>query len=220
MRMLKILIPAMLIVVVLVIVGWGLQNVTLDEFEVTGITDITPESFTFSGSFILTNPSMMSLPVEAVTYDVLVNNEVISQGVISAFTLERGETTVPFEQEIFWVPATERAVSIITEGDALLEVRGELRIGIPILRDYAVPFSDKTNVQAYLRQFLPVDVSVEPEGILEEDLLDDLQEEIAGESATGAVAETLTQEDNNLEDSEENASGQEVTDTINDLIPR
>src|SRR3989338_79315 len=90
-----------------VYLGYGLQNVSFEDLKLTGIKDLTLNSFTFKANLYLHNPSDLGVPVRLVEYDIIdqKSGEVVSSGIIPGFVLEKQVTTeIPFEQRVEFLP--------------------------------------------------------------------------------------------------------------------
>jgi len=135
----------------------GLRQVSLEEFELTGITDLDANSFTFSGNLFLKNPSSVSVPIKSITYDIILkeNNEVISSGTIPPVLIQyKTITKVPIEQEVKWVPTAQLFVELLKKEKVYVIVKGKIRLDVPKLEEYEIPFEKEMDINDYIRQFV------------------------------------------------------------------
>ncbi len=154
---LKLIIPLAIVGGLLFYFGQGLQNASLEKFDLTGIKDVNPESFTVAGNVYIKNPSDLSIPIESIDYVIYLKEtgEEIGAGTLPQFTLEKNNVNkIPFNQQVTWIPTAKLAAELITKDKVLIEVKGKLRINIPTVREYAIPFSQETDIKAYIQQFV------------------------------------------------------------------
>jgi LEA14-like dessication related protein len=154
----RILIPIILVAGALFYFGQGLQDASLDRFDVTGIDDITTESFTILGNLFVKNPSEISVPIDIIEYDIFLKEtgEKIGSGTLPTFTLEKSTTNkIAFNQKMRWIPTAQLAVNLLTKEKVIIEIKGKLRINVPKVKEYSIPFSQETDIQEYVGQFVP-----------------------------------------------------------------
>jgi LEA14-like dessication related protein len=149
-----------LILVVIVAVGLyflqGLKEVSLEEFEITGIDQITTESFTIIGNLNVNNPSDVKVPISSIEYLVVLEDtkEEIGSGDIGKFILESETVSkIEFNQKVNWVPTATVASKLVLEDEVWINVVGEIVIDIVKLRDYPLPFSKRVDIKEYVEQF-------------------------------------------------------------------
>lgn len=63
---------------------------------------------------------------------------------------------IPFEQQVNWAPTAQSAISLLTDDEVIITVKGNLSLGIPIINNYQIPFSQNQDITEYVKQFLPV----------------------------------------------------------------
>ena len=148
-RILLLLIPLLIILVL----GWGIQDVTVERFTITGLRAISTESFTLTAELVLENPSRIPVQVREVTYDVIVEStdEIISSGSADPFTLHPGLSETHLENEVFWRPTPALLGDLLLEDEVIIRVEGTARVGYPLL-SVDIPFSAETDAKAYLRE--------------------------------------------------------------------
>lgn len=142
---------------VLIYFGNGVQNASLQDFELNSLNSINSNSFTITGSFSIDNPSKLSIPIESIHYDVVLEEteETISTGEIPSFVLEKQSITrIPFEQEVNWVPTANLAVELLTKDKVYATVEGKIKIDLPKIEQYEIPFSRKIDIKEYTDQFV------------------------------------------------------------------
>lgn len=147
----------------------GLNQASVERFELTGIKDITTDSFTLSGNLYARNPSKLPIPIRDITYDVVLKDtrERIASGSVPAFVLGAATTTrIPFDQTIRWVPTAELAVRLATQEHVYAIVTGKVHIDLPEIGKYDVPFKAEVDIKEYVLRFatgaLPVESPLPP----------------------------------------------------------
>jgi hypothetical protein len=131
----------------------GIEKVSLEKFELTGLRSIDSDSFTLTGNIYMDNPSRMTIPVHSVKYELILNDtgEVISEGRLAGFRLKSGDTEVPFEQEIIWVPSGKLILEMILKEHVYANVRGVIAIEVPFLEPQELRFSKDIDLKEHLR---------------------------------------------------------------------
>lgn len=154
-------------VIVLGAVGFyfikDLDRASLERFELNGITGVTTNSFTLSGNLVVNNPSKAPIPIQTITYDVVLQEtgETISSGTLPSFLLSPGSNTIPFQQRVDWAPTAKLAAQLVTEDKVYVIVQGRIRIDLPQLDHYEIPFKKQADIKEYVLPFataLPVPV--------------------------------------------------------------
>lgn len=134
--------------------GRGIEKASIEDFQIDEITEFTLDSFTLQGRILVNNPSQLSIPIKSITYDLILEEyrEKISSGSIPEFTLEKTTiSTIPFYQEVKWVPSTNLILSLITKDEVFLIIKGQARMNIPKIEDYAIPFQTKVDIKPYVQ---------------------------------------------------------------------
>jgi LEA14-like dessication related protein len=140
----------------------GLNKIGLDTFDLRGINDVNAQSFAFDGDFYVKNPSKTPVPVQSITYDVILKEtgETISSGTLPAFVLSPSDTTkLPFREDVSWVPTASLAATLATKSKVYVTVKGIIHLNLPEVRDYAIPFSEEADIKPFITQFVPVDTA-------------------------------------------------------------
>ncbi|MEK6916357.1 MAG: hypothetical protein AABW92_01310 [Nanoarchaeota archaeon] len=148
---------------VLFFLGKNLNQASLKNFNLDNIQDITTDSFTITGNLLVNNPSKLSIPVKSVDFDIILkeSKELLTSGHISSFNLEIGESNIPIEQEVNWVPTAQLALELITKEHVYALVVGKIKINLPGLEKYEIPFNKEVDIKDYVKQFaseqIPID---------------------------------------------------------------
>ena len=101
---------AVVLVVLLGLGGYvydGLSSISVSDFEISSVDSIDTGGFSFVGTLDIDNPSIMTVTLTSLTYDVVLNQteEVLGQGSLGPVTLPAGEVTeVDFTQSVRWKP--------------------------------------------------------------------------------------------------------------------
>ena len=160
----KIIVPLVVVAGALFYFGQGLQDASLEDFELTGIDEITKESFTIIGNLFVKNPSELSVPIDSIDYDVFLKKtgEKIGSGNLPSFTLEKEKVSqIEFNQEIKWIPTAQLAADLLTEDEVYIEVKGKLKINLPKVKEYSIPFSHEVDIKDYIKQFVGLPINDE-----------------------------------------------------------
>ena len=176
----------------------GINKVSLDDFVLTGIKGVTVNSFTFNGQLFVNNPSKTPVPIQTITYDVILDKtgEIISSGTLPSFILVPGDNTIPFDQRVNWVPTASLAATLVTSDRVYTTVKGRIKIALPQVKEYELPFSSKADIKAYVSQF--VDTIVPANSVTDSGLLpsgasnDDVPESSDSDQKSLGVLPSLT----------------------------
>lgn len=131
----------------------GIQNATVEKFELTTISDMNRESFTLNGNLFIKNPSRSPIPIEKIDYEVYLKdtNQKIGEGRINGFILESAKTTtVPFDEEIRWAPTASVIEQLLTKEKVIVQVKGKIRVGTESFSEQ-VPFSSEIDMKEYIK---------------------------------------------------------------------
>ncbi|MBI4144598.1 LEA type 2 family protein [Candidatus Woesearchaeota archaeon] len=140
-----------------------LDRASLERFELDGISGVTTNSFTFSGNLVVKNPSKAPIPIQTITYDVILQEtgETISSGTLPSFLLSPGSNTIPFEQRVNWVPTATLAAQLVTEDHVYAVVQGRIRIDLPQIDQYEIPFKKTVDIKQYILPFAKAPLPLE-----------------------------------------------------------
>jgi len=164
------------IVAAVLFVSRDLEKVSVERFEITGVSDVSFSGFKLHGNLFISNPSPISVPVKSVNYDIILKETqlVVSSGALPAFMLSPGTSEVPFTHDVSWGRYLNTVIRLATQEHLYATVNGTLRVDIPGADQYDIPFSKDI----------------------------DLKEAIAGQAADDAApvtaAETTASEDKGL----------------------
>ena len=132
----------------------GIQNASLEKFELNKISNVDSDSFTLNGNLFVKNPSKSPIPIEAVEYDIYIKdtNEKIGSGTIAGFVLEANKvTTIPLNQKVRWVPTISLVRQLALKEKVLIEIRGKIKISNEQLKGYEIPFLAQTDIKEYMK---------------------------------------------------------------------
>jgi LEA14-like dessication related protein len=133
----------------------GLGKASLDRFDLTGISGVGADSFTIDGNLYVKNPSKVPVPVQSVTYDVILveTGETISSGRIPSFVLSPGTSQIPFNERVNWIPTATLATKLVLQDHVYANVKGVLHVDIPQVDQYDIPFQKQVDIKQYVTQF-------------------------------------------------------------------
>lgn len=141
---------------VLFFLGKGLTDVSVQDFEITGVEDVSIQSFTLSGNLFIENPSLLSVPIEKGEYVVVLRNsgETISTGTLPRFTLDPNQVNeVDFSHEVNWRPTVSLASQLLTQESVYVDIEGNVTVSVLGITTYKAPFSEEIDIKGYLSQF-------------------------------------------------------------------
>lgn len=139
---------------VLAFLAQGIGDTSLEEFRVTGLQEVSTESFTFEGVLVVDNPSLLPVPVRDVSYDLFhEDGERFSSGELDSFVLSPGSSDVSFAERVEWVPSAQLATDLLVSDEVWVTVNGTARVNVPFLREVDLPFEDRFDVREYVSQF-------------------------------------------------------------------
>jgi LEA14-like dessication related protein len=151
---LRIVVPLLVIGSIFFYFAQGIDKVSVEGFAFTGLSNVSLKGFTMDGTLNINNPSRLPVPVQSVTYDIILNEtaEKISSGTLPAFVLAPGSSNVPFHEHIAWAPTASLALQLAFEDHIYATVKGHVRVAIPLLNQYDIPFQKQIDLKDYLRQ--------------------------------------------------------------------
>ena len=137
--------------------GQDLQKVTVEDTQITGVSDLSLEGFTLDGKLVVHNPSQLSVPVKSIEYYVIAQDtdDVIARGELPSFVLERnGDKEIPLSLRVYWTSSGKLALLTLTQDQVLVKIKGYLTLDIPKLDLVALPFEKSIDIKPYLEQFV------------------------------------------------------------------
>lgn len=139
---------------VLAFLAQGIGDTSLEEFRVTGMQEVSVESFTFEGVLVVDNPSLLPVPVRDVSYDLFhEGGERFSSGELDSFVLFPGSSEVSFAERVEWVPSAQLATDLLVSDEVWVTINGTARVNVPFLREVDLPFEDRFDVREHVSQF-------------------------------------------------------------------
>jgi len=130
------------------------SDISLKEFEIEGIKDITPESFTIYGNLYIYNPSSFRIPLTTVKYNVLFiqNGQIISRGEFPSVELERNSVTkVMLVHKTDWSPSDDIVNQLVTEEHVYIELSGRIDISLLNIKLHEFPFSQRVDIKEFFK---------------------------------------------------------------------
>ena len=140
---------------VLAFLAQGIGDTSLEEFRVTGLQEVSAESFTFEGVLVVDNPSLLPVPVRDVSFDLFhEGGERFSSGELDSFVLRPGSSEVSFAERVEWVPSAQLAADLLVSEEVWVTINGTARVNLPFLREVELPFEDRFDVREHVSQFV------------------------------------------------------------------
>ncbi len=139
---------------ILFLMGRGLTNVSVQNFQITGLSGVSTEGFNLTGDLIIQNPALLSVPVKGVDYIIELNQtgETISTGNLPSFKLESTQVNkVPFEHHTRWVPTASMAVQLLLKDHVYANVKGNVSVNA-YFTTYKLSFKKTFDIKQYIRK--------------------------------------------------------------------
>ena len=154
-RWIKRIIFIVVIAAVLLFLSSGIRDTSLEQFRITGISQVDIEGFVFDAQLVLNNPSRLPVPVSDVVYNATLerSGERIGSGDFGTFILSPGESTADFDQRINWAPTARTAVELLMYDEVWMVVNGMATIDIPVIGEVSFDFEDRIDIKEYVEQF-------------------------------------------------------------------
>jgi LEA14-like dessication related protein len=137
---------------VLFYLGKDLAQASVQSVELTRVEQIGPQDLVFAGILTVDNPSKLAIPVQRVTYKVVLDetNEVLATGEMPGFTIRsQGVSEIPFEHQTEFVPTASLAQALLTKQHVYVRFEGVADVGAGGVA-YSLPFSTRMDVKQYL----------------------------------------------------------------------
>lgn len=118
------IIPVLILAVILLLIAGyylyyfhSLSQLKIETVKVNSLNDFSLKGFTFSGYIDLYNPSLLSLKIMQIDYNIVFEptEQILAAGSLQGTELEsRSTTRVPFQKTINWAPALSLVVQLAT----------------------------------------------------------------------------------------------------------
>ncbi|MDO8480415.1 MAG: LEA type 2 family protein [Nanoarchaeota archaeon] len=158
--LLKIAVPILAALGILAFFVLG-TKVSVEDFRVTGISDLSTDTFVVNGLLEVKNTGKVGIPIESIAYDIFLKKtgEKLGSGTVPSVTIRpRGVTPVRLNQQVRWVPTALLAADLATEKGVPAIIKGEVVIALPKDKVYRHQFSAEVDIKEYVLQFLPESV--------------------------------------------------------------
>jgi hypothetical protein len=187
----KWIIPVVIVVVILLAVAgyYGYYFYALSQLQVTDVhlkkfTEFSLKGFSFDGSIELYNPSLISVTVEKIDYQVIFEptQQVLSVDSIPEKVVPaRNSARIPFNKSIRWAPALSLILELATS-DKPVNV---MLVGdVKVTESIHLPFVYKIDVREYLKQYAEQYYESQKQSVVER-----IEEKYG--TAAGAIAERV-----------------------------
>ncbi|HLC85065.1 MAG TPA: LEA type 2 family protein [Candidatus Nanoarchaeia archaeon] len=150
---------AVVLVVLLGLGGYvydGLSSISVSDFEISSVDSIDTGGFSFVGTLDIDNPSIMTVTLTSLTYDVVLNQteEVLGQGSLGPVTLPAGEVTeVDFTQSVRWKPTVALGLELLAQDKVYLVIHGTARIDILGIYTHEAPVEVAIDIKNLVTQW-------------------------------------------------------------------
>ena len=150
------LIPVVVIIILLLCTAgyiayyfYSFTQLKITDIKVDSLDDFSLKGFTFSGYIDLHNPSLISVKVTQIDYNIVFEptNQLLSAGSLEGTSLPAGKITrVPFQKTINWAPALSLVLQLATSNEpANIIFAGQVQVTEKI----SLPFVYKVDLRAY-----------------------------------------------------------------------
>ena len=157
----KLKIVILLLVIAMLIYGglyiYSVSQVRVLNVNVNQLQDVSLKGFTLGGNVEIYNGGIIPVGISHLSYDVILENtgDELANGWINGRTISPGETIdYPLSTTINWVPSSQVALGLLSPGETYAQINGEVKILDLGFVDISLPFSDRINIEDYIRQFV------------------------------------------------------------------
>jgi len=141
------IIGALVVLAALVWMYDGLANITVEGFDITGVQGAGSEALVLTGELRVNNPSIVSVPLRQLDYDVTYKGTLLGHGSVPQTNLgARGVSVIPLTQEVRLAESSALLVDVALIGSANITVDGTASLDIPLVGSRDVRFSDTVDV--------------------------------------------------------------------------
>jgi hypothetical protein len=147
----------------LVYLGQGLQNASIERFELDSVRTVGQNGITLSGTVWINNPSKLTLPIGAIMYDIVLEDTgaVISSGTIPAFEIAPQQVTkMTFTHELQWTPSSELAAQLASQEHVYAQIKGSAQVILPAGKQLSIPLQTRFDLKPYLERVRSSDAVV------------------------------------------------------------
>jgi len=153
-------ISAILIIIVIAAGGYlfyqaqGIQDLRVEDFQISEPKNITENSFTIDGKIIVNNPSGLTIPIGKLTYRAILKdtNEVIGRGSLPKFKLtKRATTEIPFSQTFTF--ERQKAIQLAQQPSVPVTMIMEITADL-IVTERVIPFEIEIDIKPHIGQYL------------------------------------------------------------------
>ena len=144
-----------IVAVLLIIAGilfYPITNISAENIEITNVKDVTLKGFTLVGKLYVNNPSMFTIPVKNVNYQLILEktNDVLFTGTLPPFTLESSHVTkVPFTMSVQLRSTVNLALLMATQKQVDAKIVGTAQLDILGFK-YNYPFESQLDLKEIL----------------------------------------------------------------------
>lgn len=138
------------LLVIIVGIAWiynGLTSITVEGFDITGVQSTSEETIVLTGELRVNNPSIVSVPLRQLEYDVTYKGKLLGHGSVPQTTLgSRGVSVIPLTQEVRLVESSGLLIDVAFVGSANITIEGTASLDIPLIGSRDVRFGDTIDV--------------------------------------------------------------------------
>ncbi|MBT3407829.1 LEA type 2 family protein [Candidatus Woesearchaeota archaeon] len=138
-----------IIIGIIIYYGNGLQNASIDKFEINTLND-SSNNMIIETKIHINNPSKLSLNIKSLKYNISLkeNNQVIGNSDIPEFTISKNNISkLRFETVINWMPSQEFMIENKDKEEILIVINGKTKINLFDLTEYEIPFSKEMDIK-------------------------------------------------------------------------
>ncbi|HHQ45489.1 MAG TPA: hypothetical protein ENN13_05075 [Candidatus Altiarchaeales archaeon] len=136
---------------------YSLSKIELRDVRLNSISDVSLDGFTISGALVLYNGGLITVEVENITYDVVLeaSNQSLASGAIVGGKIPRSATTeFLFSNRVRWRPTAQLAFDIIESKNTYATIEGEVYVADLYLTELRIPFKERIDLGDYVKQFV------------------------------------------------------------------
>jgi len=132
----------------------GIQDITIEDIEIGEPRNITTSSFTIDVSIFIRNPSGLTVPIESLSYNIVLKNteEQIGTGSTPPFKINKRSTTkIPLTQTFTF--EQQMALQLAQQPSVLAVMKIEATAKLSVI-ETTIPFEIEVDIKPYVDQYI------------------------------------------------------------------
>lgn len=149
-----------------------LEQISVKETRLRGITSISAKGFSFGLDVLVDNPGWITVPLEGLDYEASLRKtgEVITSGSVGNGSLKAKDiTTIPIDNQVEWIPSADLVLSLVQDKEVFVDVVGTAKVRLPFGKILELPVKAEIDVKPYVdelvKQVAPKNVAAAVESL-------------------------------------------------------